>query len=356
MATYKSRTELQLKFQRLSKPKQQDFYDWIDAFVHRNDSEVKLKDNSGGNGIILDATSGNITSKAGGKFTTTYLSAFDALFNNKIEIAGGASYIKIKDLNGDEGIMLDARDGNITSKPGSKLSVSSISAFDALFNNKIEIAGRASYIKIKDLNGDEGIMLDARDGNITSKPGSKLSVSSISAFDALFNNKIEIAGRASYIKIKDLNGDEGIMLDARDGNITSKPGSKLSVSSISAFDALFNNKIEIAGGASYIKIKDLNGDEGIMLDARDGTIKVKGKVMIVPDFVFEKNYNYIKIEALNHFIQKNKHLPDIPSAQEIKENGLNITDFSMKLLQKIEELTLYVIDLQKQINELKTTK
>lgn len=55
-------------------------------------------------------------------------------------------------------------------------------------------------------------------------------------------------------------------------------------------------------------------------------------------------------------MKHNHHLPEIPSAKEVMENGLDLGDMQGKLLMKIEELTLYILDLQKQIDELKTGK
>ena len=73
-----------------------------------------------------------------------------------------------------------------------------------------------------------------------------------------------------------------------------------------------------------------------------------------PDFVFEKNYSILSLEKLEEFVTNEKHLPDVPSQSDIdKNNGINIGDFQTKLLQKIEEQTLYIISLQKQINELR---
>lgn len=71
------------------------------------------------------------------------------------------------------------------------------------------------------------------------------------------------------------------------------------------------------------------------------------------DFVFEKNYNLKTIGLLESYIQKNKHLPDIPSAKEMATNGINVNEFQIKLLQKVEELTLYIIQQDKEIKSLK---
>ncbi len=59
------------------------------------------------------------------------------------------------------------------------------------------------------------------------------------------------------------------------------------------------------------------------------------------------------IDDLETFIIENNHLPDIPSANEVKENGIDLGEMDAKLLQKIEELTLYIIEQQKQLEELR---
>jgi len=75
------------------------------------------------------------------------------------------------------------------------------------------------------------------------------------------------------------------------------------------------------------------------------------KVTLTPtaDFVFEEDYDLPTLEFINNHIKENKHLPEIASAKKMIENGVNIGEFQIKLLQKIEELTLYTIDQQKEI-------
>jgi len=72
-----------------------------------------------------------------------------------------------------------------------------------------------------------------------------------------------------------------------------------------------------------------------------------------PDYVFKKNYNLMPLQELEQFVNKNHHLPEIPSAATVEENGIELGEMNAKFLKKIEELTLYIIDLQKQIDELK---
>jgi hypothetical protein len=71
------------------------------------------------------------------------------------------------------------------------------------------------------------------------------------------------------------------------------------------------------------------------------------------DFVFEDDYNLRKLEEVETFIKENKHLPEIESAKEMQANGTNLGELNTKLLQKIEELTLYMIEVNKEIKTLK---
>ena len=71
------------------------------------------------------------------------------------------------------------------------------------------------------------------------------------------------------------------------------------------------------------------------------------------DFVFEEDYKLNPLPDVEKFILANKHLPGIPSAKEIQTNGLALGDIQTKMMQKIEELTLYIIQANKTIEELK---
>jgi hypothetical protein len=83
----------------------------------------------------------------------------------------------------------------------------------------------------------------------------------------------------------------------------------------------------------------------------NGTIRAK-EVKIEAtgwaDFVFDNDYKLSCLSEVEQHIKEHKHLPGIPSEQEVLENGINVAEMQIKLLQKIEELTLYVIDLKKE--------
>ncbi|WP_320054427.1 hypothetical protein [uncultured Acetobacteroides sp.] len=88
----------------------------------------------------------------------------------------------------------------------------------------------------------------------------------------------------------------------------------------------------------------------------NGTIharEIKVDLNFPADYVFKPDYKLMTLIEVEQYIKVNGHLPEIPSAVEIKENGLNMGDMQNKLLQKIEELTLYTIEQQKQVDELK---
>jgi hypothetical protein len=73
------------------------------------------------------------------------------------------------------------------------------------------------------------------------------------------------------------------------------------------------------------------------------------------DDVFAEDYKLMPLNELDGYIKNNKHLPGIPSEAEVKSNGLSVGDSDAQLLRKIEELTLYTLQLKKEIEELKSS-
>lgn len=102
-----------------------------------------------------------------------------------------------------------------------------------------------------------------------------------------------------------------------------------------------------------------NGSVGIGTTQPDQKLTVNGTVhskevkvdtsIPIPDYVFEKSYKLPDLSQLKNYLESNHHLPEIPSAAEIEKNGLNLGQMNLKLLKKVEELTLYVIDKDRQI-------
>lgn len=72
-----------------------------------------------------------------------------------------------------------------------------------------------------------------------------------------------------------------------------------------------------------------------------------------PDYVFNDDYNLKPLSELEKFIKKNGHLPGVKTAKEIQENGLSVGEMNKQLMEKVEELTLYIIQLNKEVDALK---
>jgi hypothetical protein len=89
---------------------------------------------------------------------------------------------------------------------------------------------------------------------------------------------------------------------------------------------------------------EVNGNAIIEGNLEVQKVKVTAQPGSVPDYVFSKDYALRTIPELEAFIKANSHLPNIPNANEIETNGQNLGEMQLKLLEKIEELTLYLIE------------
>jgi hypothetical protein len=109
---------------------------------------------------------------------------------------------------------------------------------------------------------------------------------------------------------------------------------------------------------------DGNGNVGIGTPtiANGYRLSVKGKIMAEgvkvelhskwPDYVFEKDYKLIGLTQLREFIATNGHLPNIPSAENTAKNGIDVEEMNVRLVEKIEELTLYILQLEDRLKDL----
>lgn len=109
----------------------------------------------------------------------------------------------------------------------------------------------------------------------------------------------------------------------------------------------------------HIRIKT-NGNVGIGTSSPTNKLEVNGTIKTKEvnvtatgwaDYVFEPDYQLIPLSEVEAFIFNNGHLPNIPTEKEVFEQGVNLLEMNIKLLEKIEELTLYIIELKGQYDE-----
>lgn len=94
-------------------------------------------------------------------------------------------------------------------------------------------------------------------------------------------------------------------------------------------------------------------EEGILTEKIKVALKSSSVGGDWADYVFDENYKVMTLDAVEKYIKENKHLPNVPSTEEMLANGSDLIKTDAKLLEKIEELTLYMIDMNKQLKELK---
>jgi hypothetical protein len=122
----------------------------------------------------------------------------------------------------------------------------------------------------------------------------------------------------------------------------------------------WNSRMRIStDGKVAIGPNTMTTPNGYRLYVDDGILTKRIKVALPSDpsnwadFVFDESYELRPLKEVESYISKHKHLPEIPSTKDVHENGIDLAEIDAKLLQKIEELTLYVIQQQKEIEGLR---
>ncbi|MEL7220958.1 MAG: hypothetical protein AAGJ93_06535 [Bacteroidota bacterium] len=156
--------------------------------------------------------------------------------------------------------------------------------------------------------------------------------------------------------------------DGKIGIGTTSPAYKLDVNgTINASSIMINGEALSTGSSVWVlsqnDISYSAGKVGIGVNAipTDYMMAIGGKIIAEevtveltadwPDYVFEKDYPLLSLTEVATHIEENGHLPEIPSAQKMSDTGINISEMNIKLMQKIEELTLYLIEQNAQNQE-----
>ncbi|AXT52564.1 hypothetical protein D1818_17635 [Aquimarina sp. BL5] len=113
--------------------------------------------------------------------------------------------------------------------------------------------------------------------------------------------------------------------------------------------------IELKGGdlkIGTLQLKSITEEGASTLLNISGGVKTDKVVLNIgsfPDYVFQKGYNLMPIETVANYVAKNKHLPNIPSEKEMVASGMDMRMISLKLVEKVEELTLYTIQQEEKL-------
>lgn len=191
-------------------------------------------------------------------------------------------------------------------------------------------------------------------GNVglgTNSPLAQLHTTGTLRFENLANDNtktrvlvMDVNGNASYRDASTLGGSGGSSISGSVNYLAKYSGSSTIGNSL-----VYDNGTSVGIGTININ------ETGYKLFVESGvrTRKVKVDQGTWADYVFETDYKLPTLAEVEAYIKTNKHLPDVPSAKEIEQNGLDLGDNQSLLLKKIEELTLYIIEQQKEITELK---
>ncbi|MEQ6118235.1 hypothetical protein [Reichenbachiella sp. MALMAid0571] len=119
------------------------------------------------------------------------------------------------------------------------------------------------------------------------------------------------------------------------------------------FKSMWNDNLLVIRGNGEIGIGTaLTGPHKLAVEGSIGAREIKVETTTWSDFVFENDYELRTLEEVEQHITEKGHLPEIPSEEEVTENGINLGEMDAKLLQKIEELTLYMIEMNKRLGQL----
>jgi hypothetical protein len=144
------------------------------------------------------------------------------------------------------------------------------------------------------------------------------------------------------------NSGEFQLVTNQSGSIVNGASAMLSNVRLTADD----NGIGVNGSFRLNTTNDFGYDMAVNGDAIFNKVVVKA-YGTWPDFVFSKSYNLLSLAEVDMFIKTNGHLPNVPTAYEVEQNGVDIYEMNKTLLQKVEELTLYLIQLEKELKALK---
>jgi len=301
------------------------------------------------------------------KVKTTIIGSFTILFTalcleSKAQVLGGeiGNYLEINSISGKSGnnffnkhwlVRDDTGNDWLTARLHDGISIDV--SFLAPMSNTKTWWERDPYNNIQSWGTGTSSYLTINDGRVG--VGTTSPVSRFAVVDP--NNGWIMSSRAFAVESGQINGFKFFM---------GYPNENFKWAGIAAVtESLYSNSTGLvlyAGQTERIRIAS-GGNVGIGTSDPQAKLAVNGNILAkevkvktdisVPDYVFEPDYQKLSLSAIEDYVKANKHLPEVPSAKEINEEGLDLANMNMILLKKVEELTLHVIELQKEVQILK---
>jgi len=267
-------------------------------------------------------------------------------------------------INGNDVYRLNGNVGIGTSTPSQKLDViGTIKTTDLNLTDGNQANGRilqsdangnAHWSDMPPLGDDDwtisGSNVYRLNGNVgigTLSPGEKLDINgNLHVFDIIKGN---VGGTSPKFTLRGSNNPNAAVIELWKGvNVNERSLKLITYQNDGNIEFRTNNtmRLEIKGLDEMI-IGTPTANYNVKVNGKIDAHEVEVHVVDWWDNVFEKGYDLQSLSKVEDFIYKNGHLPDIPSEEEVQENGIGLGEMNALLLKKIEELTLYVIELEK---------
>lgn len=246
--------------------------------------------------------------------------------------------------------------------PGAGLSVSRVTATSPLFlSSRTEIDGNQIDAFSSLLSSGATLRLNSNsDGNITlAQAGGKVGIGTSSPQRLLQIGDNAIPDSEGMIRLASRSGTQGsnrvwdIGVPETDGD-SSGIGYSFIIDDISAGSG---PEFMIKWGTGAVGIGTTTIPTGVRMAVRGKVLAEEIEVQLFqnwPDYVFADDYELMPLAELEEKIRENRHLPGIPPAAEVEANGLAVGAMQVKLMEKVEELTLYVIQINRDLEDVKS--